>query len=556
MGRSAGALAALFLLVAGCFDGGEEPAEKTPAAKAAPKPPAKGKRKPKKSGEAATPAQPAKPKPPAPEGAPNVLIVVWDTTRADRMSLYGYDKKTTPSLDAFAQEAVVYERAISPGMWTLPSHASMFTGLPVSEHGAAADHKLVDTKFVTMAEWFGEHGFDTFLFSANPYLGHHTQLTQGFDVSMYPWGTKWKKKAEAATMAKVLPDDASNFLGPKWKKSLYSGGRSADKVKDAGPIAAEALFQWVDEREQKDRPWLAVLNYMETHVPRIPSMASREALFSKKEIKAQLALDQSFGYLLAYTTKNHEYTPEQIKVISDTYDASLLDLDKATAVLFEQLAQRDELDDTVVVLTADHGEHLGEHHRIGHKYSVYNPLIHVPLVIRYPKKLSATRVAKVVSNLSIYGTVAELAGLGLPDGNRSESLVAIGDHPGYAYSELVAPTPMALQRMSKVHKDFKWGPYQHTYVSVNTGKNKCIQRDDGVLEFYDAKTDWLESKDLSKKRKADAEALCGRAVAWQQSLDTYERKGKKGKDVNTPDMDEETKARLRAMGYLDDGEDK
>lgn len=491
------------------------------------------------------------PKGDAKEGAPNVLIIVWDTVRADHLSTYGYNLETTPRLTEFAKDALLFERAVSPGMWTLPSHASMFTGLPVTAHGAFPGHKILDRDFGTFAEHFGASGYDTYLFSANPYLGDHTQLGQGFDKREFPWVEPWKAKAQAVTLGKLIDSDASNSLAPRWKETRYPTGRPNDKVKDAGPVAAEALATWVKGRDS-GRPWLALLNYMEAHVPRIPSMESRKALFDQATIDKQLALDQAFGFLLAYTVKLHEFTDDEVATIGSTYDASLRDLDAATGVLFDTLDKEGWLDDTIVILTADHGEHLGEHHRIGHKFSVYNPLIHVPLLIRYPKKVKPGRVKEVVSNLGIYATLTDLAGLETPNGMMVGSLLDPANRKGVAFSEMAKATPQALIRMKKSHPAFAgkaWAPWERTYATVVTPDAKCIARSDGNKELYVQPADELESKDVAAADTKRTAQLCGLIDDWRGTFKPYSGEGGEP-EIKTDDP--ELRARLEALGYVDE----
>lgn len=492
-----------------------------------------------------TPTAPA----PVADG-PNVLLIVWDTTRADHLTPYGYGRDTTPRLQAFAEQAVVYERAVSPGMWTLPSHASLFTGLPVSSHGTNAHHKWLDGRFVTMAESLKSQGYGTYLFSANPYLGDHTNLGQGFDVREFPWSPAWKRKARKATLGKLLPDDASNSLAPLWKQTTYPSGRSNDKVKDAGPVTVEALEAWLDTREDEGS-FFAVLNLMEAHIPRIPSLASRRALFDEADVERQLALDQAFPFLLAYSVGLHEYDTEQVATIAQTYDAALRDLDEATGQLFDALEARGILDDTIVVLTADHGEHLGEQHKIGHKYSVYNPLVRVPLLIRYPAKLKPGRVDRVVSTLDIWGTVAELAGLELPESTGSTSLLeAKGTTP--AVSELVHATPQALQRLEKVHPGLEWEPWLRTYTAIETADAKCIERNDGTRQLFAMPADPLETTDLAAEDPARTAATCAQIASWRSGVTPYDP-ALASEDDAPDEMKGELKARLEALGYIDAG---
>jgi arylsulfatase A-like enzyme len=543
-------LAVVTLLASSCWSGSEEPTEVAQRPKAGKRAPGAGK-----GGKAAT-ARPVKPKGPAPTG-PNVLILVWDTVRADHLSAYGYGLDTSPNLKAFAKEGVLYERAISPAMWTLPSHSAMFTGLPESANGATADHKWLDEKFPTMAESFSDYGYDTYLFSANPYLQDHTNVGQGFDAREYPWDAKWKRKAAANTRAKLIADDASTELSPAYVEGEFSSGRPNDKVKEAGPVSAEALLAWVDGRAEAARPWFAVINYMEAHAPRIPSIESRSALFDVAAIAQQKKVDESYGRLLAYTTNVREYTDAELATIGQVYDASLRDLDKATGALFDTLRERGVLDNTIVVVTSDHGEHLGEHHLLDHKYSVYNALVHVPLVIRYPARLKPAVVTQVVSNLGIWGTVAELAGAPPPpEGTLSPSLVDPSKVKPIAFSELVAATPMALGRMAKAGEQFEWGPFLRTYAAVQDNAHKCIISHakgggDEQRKLFDLIADPLEATDLPAAKAKDAAALCDEIATWRTTFKAYDPST--GEKPPPRASDPELAARLQALGYLDEG---
>jgi arylsulfatase A-like enzyme len=496
----------------------------------------------------------ADPNRPVPTGKPNVLVIVWDTVRADHLSTFGYDLATTPGLDAWAKEARVYENAISPGMWTLPSHASLFTGLPESSHGANAEHHWLDKRFLTVSETFLDAGWSTFLYAANPYLQDHTNLGQGFETREFPTDDKWRKKAKKATMSKVLPNDASNTLGPAYVPGRFPSGRSGDKTKDSGPVSGEALAAWLDERPDKQRPFFAVLNMMEAHVPRIPSLESRKALFSEADIAKQLAFDESYGELLAYTVDLREFTPDELRTLVQVYDAALRDLDAATTAIIEGLKQRGLLDNTIVVLTADHGEHLGDHHRADHKFSLYDALVHVPLVIRYPGKVPAGRDPGVVSNLDVYATLTELAGLSMPEGTLSQSLLR-ADRGEAVYAELAEPTRLVFDRMKKVVPTFDTKPWERTYDAVVTQDLKCIIRSDGNKELYSRATDPEEKVDLSPQRAAEVQALCDRIAAWKATFPKYDP-SKADKSEGPEALTDEVKKQLEDLGYLSGEEEK
>ena len=479
-----------------------------------------------------------------PEG-PNVLVLVLDTVRADRLSTYGYGRPTTPALDAFAAQGRVFERAVSPGMWTVPSHASLFTGLHVRSHGAHAGHKWLDDSHHTLAELLYAHGWDTWLFSANPFLGDHTNLAQGYAERHFPWDDRFVDAATAATMAKLDARDASQPLGPRFSGHKVSTGRDNDRVKDAGVIAADALIDWVGGRMQPSRPWHAVINYMEAHTPRIPSLASRRALFDAEAIEAQLAVDQSHGRLLTHLTGVDVMPDDEVALVSDVYDASLRELDVALAHLFGRLQDEGLLSDTLVIITGDHGEHLGEHGLMDHKFSVYNPLVRVPLILRYPRKVPAGRDRTLVSTLDVYATVAKLLGLAPPEGLSSEDLLAPRARQE-AFTELVEATPLALKRIARAYAGFDPKPFLLRRAAVEVDDAKCIEREDGHRELFNLPEDPLETKDVSADDPERTARICDRVRAWQVKLPRHE-----GVRPVAPALDDDMRRRLETLGYVE-----
>ena len=213
---------------------------------------------------------------------PNVLIVLWDTVRADRMSAYGYARPTTPRIAAWAERAAVFERASSPGIWTLPAHASMFTGLPPQAHGADERWMWLDQRFVTMAEHFSAAGYATYALAANALLCGETNLVKGFGVRLNTYRGKLATPAARMTRRKVPPGDRSNELAPGWRPPAH-GAHNAEwaraSYKDAAPLAVKAFGRWLVE-QPRDQPFFAYLNLMEAHTPRIPTMRSRERVLA------------------------------------------------------------------------------------------------------------------------------------------------------------------------------------------------------------------------------------------------------------------------------------
>ncbi|MFT4623919.1 MAG: arylsulfatase A-like enzyme [Myxococcota bacterium] len=448
------------------------------------------------------------------ERPPNVLLVVWDTVRADRLSLYGNPAPTTPFLEELAERSRVYDAAVSPSFWTLPAHASIFTGLPVSSHGTNADYQWLDDRFVTMAEWYAEHGYATYAWSSNPNINKGANTIQGFQTFHQAFGqNRWRRMVEEDTRRLIHPKDATSRPNPERFRNLTHH--------KSGRVIEEAFTGWLDERDA-EQPFFAFLNYMEAHTYRLPSEESRRAI-----------MDTDERYQKGLTTSNlHQrqtnvmfgrwkpYKPKQRRALLDVYDASIRDLDKLLRSVFEQLEQRDLLDDTVVIVTSDHGEQFGEHGLYLHNFSVYQPLVAVPLLIHYPSRVSPGRVTMPVNTSSIFHTSLELTGLPAPDpavqAINSDSLLSAEPRPVVA--ELTEPCANPERRRLDAEVRDWTATYQAFYDDDGT---KYIEGSNGVHELYDLTTDPREATNLVDTEPV--ERLAVRLAAWREAIPRLER---------------------------------
>ncbi|MEQ1569170.1 MAG: sulfatase [Myxococcota bacterium] len=488
-----------------------------------------------------------------PHRPPNVLIILWDTTRADRMSLYRYDLETTPRMAAWANEnGVVFENAISPDMWTVPSHASLFTGLAPGTHGAGFDHRWLDDDKLTLAEWFGEHGWDTYAFSANPNLSpKRVNLLQGFGEIDTSWSKEWRDAVVSHTKEKLIRQDASTEISPKFPGRQHSVG-----FYNAGPIAHDAFVQWLDQRPAQDKPFFVYLSYMEAHKPRVPLLENRRKLADDDTVRLGLKTDLSFKNQLLYSYDKLSYTPEELTAISRVYDASLIDLDNATADLLDDLKARGVLDDTIVVFTADHGEQLGEHQQFGHRSGIYQALLHVPLVIAYPKGLEPKHVKSAVTNLGVFDTVVQLAGLPRPGTGQVEgNLAALEEGVRAIFSETLSIDKEGFGKVRKLYPDIGRDVWANTYRSVVFGNHKLIETvsyDTHELvhcQLFDLDADPMETKDLFAERAEVSRDLIARAEAWKAAQVPWDPS--KADQVDSSLSDAERR-QLALLGYIEE----
>lgn len=496
---------------------------------------------------------PSAPRPAAPAGAPNVLVILWDTTRADRLGVYGYAKDTTPRLDAWAKDAVVFERAVAPEMWTPPTHASLFTGFAPKHHGVKATYKWLDEHHTTLAEWLGAHGWDTFLWSANPYVAPETNLADGFDTVATTFQPAYRKEARKLTRDKLIPEDRSTDISPGWKGKRVVG--DVHPYKDAAPLGHRVLVDWLADRAEPERPWFAFVNMMEVHIPRVPSLESREALLDADTLKRGLNTPVSQIDLLSYTFGKHDYTADELAAISGVYDAALRDMDAATFALLDALQASGALDNTLVVLTADHGENLGDHHMFGHKFGVYDTLLHVPLLLRWDGHLPPRRVAEPVSELSVFATILDAAGLPAPTPGPDLTTSLLDDiRPSPLFSDLLEATPVSIRRVDARDGIDDKARWLRTFRAVEAEGWKLVLASDGTDELFHLPEDPAEATDVSDAHPDRVQALTTLRDAWDAAVPAYD--GSRRTDADAPvKVDDATRAMLGALGYNEKGEE-
>lgn len=485
---------------------------------------------------------------------PNVIIVLWDTVRADRLTPYSSQLPTTPNLARWAEQSVVFEHAVSPGMWTVPAHASMFTGLMPTTHGMGMDHLWLDGHHLTLAEWMGEQGYATYAFSANPNLSpNRLNLLQGFERIDVSWAGRYRSIAVQNASSKLHPMDASTEISPRYRGRRPAGFEPQSAFWDAGPATEQAFLTWLDQRPD-DRPFLAYLSYMEAHKPRIPSVAARRVVSEEQDLLMQLQTDMSFDTQLLYSYRQRDFSREELKAVRQVYDATLWDLDRTTTSLMGQLEQRGLLEDTIVVFTSDHGEQLGEHHLFGHRNALYQALLHVPLVITWKGHLEPRRVTEPVSTVDLFDTILDLTGTEAPDAVRSGGNW-LRSEPGAwgVFAEALDVDVAGFKRVQLLSPELRENPWERTMRAAYDGRWKLMEDDAGKVALFDLHLDPMERHDQSADRPERVQAMREQLRAVVQGLPRYDATRASDRDVPVED-DEATREYLGVLGYIDEEE--
>jgi arylsulfatase A-like enzyme len=327
--------------------------------------------------------------PPASVDAPNVLIVIWDAVRAQNLSVYGYERPTTPVLERLAQRGVLFERAFSTAPWSLPSHASIFTGRIPPEMTAGYSSPM-DDSHETLSEALARAGYATGGFTGNLFYGSADYgIARGFTYYDSRPPLNFTTAAHTWWLSRTVTTRIRWSLGIR--QTLLR--RRADDV-------SAAFRKWV--RRQDDRPFLAVLNHFDAHEPYL-APAPFNVAFSKTQPRYWLVNDEEV------------FTDEVLHDFETAYDTCILYLDSELEKLLDFLDREGELDNTLIIVTADHGEEFGEYHRrvVGHSKTLRAHSLRVPLLIVPPGGAIAERRREVASIRDIPATV--MASLGLQD---------------------------------------------------------------------------------------------------------------------------------------------
>lgn len=416
------------------------------------------------------------------QGAPNVLLVVMDTVRADRLSLYGYGRETSPNLAKLARRGVKFEQARSVAPWTLPSHASMMTGHWPHQQSARL-HGPLDGTHPTIAELMTANGYATAGFVANTtYCGAETGLARGFahyeDHDLHLQSVLSTSALGRRIIVEGLAA-VSQWLG---------GGLEADVRKDAARVSRD-LLAWTDR--QGKRPFFAFVNLVDAHSPYLlPKGVDRHFGIKPESSADDLTINQWF------TIDKKKASPRDVQLNSDAYDDCLAYLDEQLGRLFDELDRRGVLANTLVLVTSDHGEHFGEHDLYCHASSLYDQEIHVPLLAVLPGGGHAGEsVAEPVSLRDLPATIADLTGLGRSASFPGQSLARCWDT---SRSEGPEPLLAEVDGPAKTAPNLGLSPaFRGPMKALVSGQDVYIRNGDGVEEVYDLTTDPSQARNLA-----------------------------------------------------------
>ena len=413
---------------------------------------------------------------PASPGAPNVLLIILDTVRGESLSLYGYPRPTSPEIARWATGGVVFDRAFSEAPWTLPSHASMFTGHHAHELETSWDTPL-ERGPPTLASVLSARGYSTAGFVANVrYCGRETGLARGFTVYR-----DYRVDAAEAFKISRLTEAFHSTMGRKLR--LFPV-----RPRTRAPEIRERFTGWLDQRDTS-RPFFAFLNFLDAHAPYQPPSPFREQFETRPGQKIpDITADRTNN-----THLNRRFTPDEARASRDLYDGAIAYLDSEVGKLLTQLKDRGLLENTIVILASDHGEAFAEQGLLGHANSLYRPTLQVPLVLVWPGRLPAgVRIRQPVSLRDLAATVADLTS-------------GPADFPGLSLrrfwdgSAETNEAPLVSHLPKLINQPDWWPASPGEMFSLSDGRYHYIRNQvTGKEELFDFTADQAERHDLAK----------------------------------------------------------
>ena len=306
----------------------------------------------------------------------SIVLVVLDTVRADHCSACGYGKPTTPRLERLAAQGLLFDHARSVAPWTLPSHASLFTGRLPHQHGCNWEHRWLADSQETIAETLADAGFETFGVSTNPNVSSLYHLDQGFTRFLETWRLRQDEERRGLS-------DSS--------------------------IANAEIRAWLSQRDARE-PFFLFVNYNDAHLPYAPPPPN-DRLFGDAGDSTDAARPFAARGDLLQVTLAGEATvrPEDMAGLAALYDGDVRTADERLGELVDMLDEFELAEDTVLIVTSDHGEHLGEGGRVDHQLSLDEALLRVPLVVRFPRQIRPARVLEPVALTEVKRWIDELA---------------------------------------------------------------------------------------------------------------------------------------------------
>jgi arylsulfatase A-like enzyme len=431
---------------------------------------------------------------------PNILLIVMDATRFDFLSAHGYPQPTTPNLDRLAEDGIIFDKAFATGPWTPPSHASMFTGTYPSTHGVDVNENLyLNDNNRTLAEILSENGYRTFGILPDVHLSSVRGFHRGFQEYVETWRIPYLHLEYDWLLCL-----ANNLISGRDKRTFYSN---------------RLMQRWLKKNFSTSQPFFMFVNYKTVHNRYQPPRAFRrkfEQRHPNTDMRKATYFSKKGGY--SYMGRRLDLNEEEFVLVRSWYAAALAYLDSRLGQLIDFLKLLGAYENTLVIITADHGESFGEHHLAYHMFGLYDFLIRVPMLMTCPAWLPrGRRITEMVSHVDLLPTILDL--LGLEEEGRDiqgTSLLPFDDRIYHReiFAEFGRPQSM-VKRLGTEFPGHDFAPLDKGYQCIRTKNHKLIAASDGSEELYDLNADPGETRNRVNDLPDAARDLRSRLDEWR-----------------------------------------
>ena len=440
-----------------------------------------------------------------PPPQPNVVFITVETLRADHVGCYGYKRPTTPAMDRLAADGLRFARCISASNWTIPAQMTMFTGVhPSIHHTVTVKHKLAPN-LTTLAAEFKRAGYRTAGFTANTSTDGKFGFSRGFDHY----------------------DDFSVFMAA----DLNLFGDRAEPKKFYQTVTSKTLnrvaLKWLKKHADDEQPFFLHLFYYDPHFAYVPPP-------EYKRMFANPDYDGKLDGTNIWDLRGKDTPAEDQRHIQALYDGDVRYTDDHVGKLLDALKQHGLYDDTIILLVGDHGDEFWDHGSVAHGHTLYDELVHVPLIVRWPGVTTPGRVVDAqVCHLDVMSTVLAMAGLPVPRQCMGRDL-----------------TPVLRGKDAPATKGiaFLEGDADRAVRGLCTATRKIVRyRDTDELLFLDLEADPNERMNLAgTAREKEFAALLQVFEAWEERM----KAARKQSPAPAKSIDPELRKRLKALGYM------
>ncbi len=436
----------------------------------------------------------------AEQSSPNLLFIVVDSLRADRLEAYGYHRPT-PAISSLAKDGVLFEESYSSAPWTLPAVATLFTGLAPTRHAATNTDALMSEELETLAERLLSKGYSTSGIVSNRIIGKKTRFNQGFE----------RFDQELARGHRFISSQLITQLA----------------IRELAVLA----------RDPNEKPFFLFVHYFDPHY----EYRNHEQIDYAGDSFGRLKGDEKIGQLRGMLADLNE---SELDFIRDRYDEEILFTDSAIGRLLDRLDRLELTENTLVVFTADHGEEFRDHGWLGHTQSLYRELVRVPLILRGPGVAQKLRLADPVSAVDLAPTLLELLGFreGLGDGSSLAPLLR---------GEALPARPVFCE-VDYLGVDEGRPGLRTCHKKSVVGERYQLVRDDqsGVVELFEYRLDPAQAFDLSEEQPEEVRRLTSLLDKHLAQLALGAR------EMERTQFDEAELSELRELGYVDSEDDE